>query len=401
MESIQIVLEKRTCIAGGAVSGEVILNFPLMQQEQIDEVYLKFKGSVYTFISPARTDLNETKDVDIIRDRIAVWSRGSAYPPPDSHTLSVPFTFNFPPEIPPSFEFTVLESRAVVRYGVEAVGARPGALRLNKRVFVPVVGLPADPYGAQLRAGPLAGPASGWTGPWTTVVMQKNIRTGFWGEYAEVSVEFRYPTLMSVPIWTPIPFTLTVVTTSKTCKRTSDSESGPIWPAPPTKPEDVRLELVRTAYVRTGHLTWTQKDRIALLGRLGEHKKGEDIRVQTAQKAWLPNSETKGRWKQQTSFTSSLDLSCSPSFKSPTLSVEYALAIVAPFSGMNNTAQLDIPISISSGVIPRLYTNSAGGDTAPPLYDSSAEPQPTLELPPYVILAAQLSRSAIYSWYFN
>lgn len=366
MESIQIVLEKRTCIAGGAVSGEVILNFPLMQQEQIDEVYLKFKGSVYTyaaahtgaalpidmnisdglltsyrFISPARTDLNETKDVDIIRDRIAVWSRGSAYPPPDSHTLSVPFTFNFPPEIPPSFEFTVLESRAVVRYGVEAVGARPGALRLNKRVFVPVVGLPADPYGAQLRAGPLAGPASGWTGPWTTVVMQKNIRTGFWGEYAEVSVEvrsspasmvrrltgpqFRYPTLMSVPIWTPIPFTLTVVTTSKTCKRTSDSESGPIWPAPPTKPEDVRLELVRTAYVRTGHLTWTQKDRIALLGRLGEHKKGEDIRVQTAQKAWLPNSETKGRWKQQTSFTSSLDLSCSPSFKSPTLSVEVCI----------------------------------------------------------------------------
>lgn len=53
---------------------------------------------------------------------------------------------------------------------------------------------------------------------------------------------------------------------------------------------------------------------------------------------------------------------------------------------MNNTAQLDIPISISSGVIPRLYTNSAGGDTAPPLYDSSAEPQPTLELPPYALL---------------
>ena len=44
-----MVLTKQTCIAGGVVSGEVILNFPLLQQEQIDEVYIKFKGSIYAY----------------------------------------------------------------------------------------------------------------------------------------------------------------------------------------------------------------------------------------------------------------------------------------------------------------------------------------------------------------
>lgn len=95
--------------------------------------------------------------------------------------------FNLPPEIPPSFEFSVIESRAVVRYGVEAVGARPGALRLKKRVFVPIVGLPADPHGAQLKPRLLL--PGGWTGSWSTAVKQKRIRPGFWGEYADVALE--------------------------------------------------------------------------------------------------------------------------------------------------------------------------------------------------------------------
>ena len=46
-----MVLAKQTSIAGGVVSGKVILDFLLLQQEQIDEVYLKFKGSVYTYAS--------------------------------------------------------------------------------------------------------------------------------------------------------------------------------------------------------------------------------------------------------------------------------------------------------------------------------------------------------------
>ena len=183
--------------------GNVILNFPLLQKEQIEEVHIKFRGTVYTyvdphnvttrlmgqyiysFISPARTDLDETRDVDIIRDQISVWSRGSTYPPPDSHTLTIPFVFNIPHDIPPSYEFSALESRAVVRYGVEAVGVRPGTLRMNKRVFVPVVGLPGDATGARFRAMLQAG----WAGSWDVATKQKQIRQGFWGEHAEAFAE--------------------------------------------------------------------------------------------------------------------------------------------------------------------------------------------------------------------
>lgn len=60
---------------------------------------------------------------------------------------------------------------------------------MNKRVFVPVVGLPADLYGAQLRTGLLL--PGGWEGPWTTIAKQKQIRPGFWGDYADVALEVR------------------------------------------------------------------------------------------------------------------------------------------------------------------------------------------------------------------
>ena len=58
MESIRVVLTSQSCVAGGTVSGEVILNYPLLQQEQIDEVYLKFKGSVYTYASQSPPSQN-------------------------------------------------------------------------------------------------------------------------------------------------------------------------------------------------------------------------------------------------------------------------------------------------------------------------------------------------------
>jgi len=79
MESIQVALSNHTCIAGGTISGACILNFPWLHQQQIEEVHLNFRGSVYTFISSARTDQNETRDIDIVRDQVSVWSRGSAY----------------------------------------------------------------------------------------------------------------------------------------------------------------------------------------------------------------------------------------------------------------------------------------------------------------------------------
>ncbi|KAH9932868.1 uncharacterized protein B0H18DRAFT_984356 [Fomitopsis serialis] len=399
MESIQVALSSHTCTAGGAVSGE---------QEQIEEVHVKFRGSVYTFISPARTDLNETREIDIVRDQVSVWSRGSAYPPPDSHNLSIPFVFNVSSNIPPSYESTALECRAVVRYGVEAVGVRPGALRLNRRVFIPVIGLPADAPGAPLRAIL----QSGWTGAWNAEIKHKQVRPGFWGEHADVSVEFKYPAVKTMVLFAAVPFTLTVVTTSKSCKRTP--EKKPMWPAPPDKPEDVRVELRRTAYVRTSHLTWTQNDRLSLLGNLGEAGKGKDVQTVLAEKEWLPinGMDLKGKWRQRTSFSSTFSLSCPPSFHFPTLSVEvrvssplishhvftrglsqYNITVVVPLSGLNNTVRLDIPITVSSGMVPRPtvdvpdYTAPPPG--APPDDADYLAPPPTLDLPPSYWNAAE------------
>ncbi|TFY58227.1 hypothetical protein EVJ58_g6552, partial [Rhodofomes roseus] len=227
---------------------------------------------------------------------------------------------------------------------------------------------------------------AGWTGAWSTEVKHKQIRAGFWGEHADVSVEFKYPALPTIPLFASVPFELIIVTTSKSSKRTPGSESKPIWPAPPTRPEGVRLELRRTAYVQTSHLTWKQHDSLSLLGDLGEPGKGLNVQVRPAAKEWLSINGTKGRWRQQTTFSSSFNLACPPSFKFPTLSVEYNLTVIVPFSGLNNTLRLEIPITVSSGMILsrslELPDYDAPPTSARPENADYMSPPPTLELPP-------------------
>lgn len=56
--------------------------------------------------------------------------------------------------------------------------------------------------------------------------------------------------------------------------------------------------------------------------------------------------------------------------------------------------RLDIPISISSGVVPRpagsLSNNPIGDFTAPPFYDCSSDLSSTIDLPPYVLVVKLL-----------
>ena len=118
----------------------------------------------------------------------SLWTRGSAYPPPDSHVLRLPFRFHLPadPKILPS----VFWDYVVITYHVEAVALRPQTFfandkRIRKRLAVVSRGDPA--LCASIRS---LGEVQG--GPtWKTVHKEKQVRRGIWGEHSTARVEVR------------------------------------------------------------------------------------------------------------------------------------------------------------------------------------------------------------------
>ncbi len=107
------------------------------------------------------------------------------YPPPDTDILRIPFNFTLPSVLLPSCDYGGSGSKvARVRYFIEVVGKRPGIWRFNERLVTAFPVLPPSNQGAQLREV-LQG---AWQGPWRTIVEDKVIRRGIWGEYSRVHV---------------------------------------------------------------------------------------------------------------------------------------------------------------------------------------------------------------------
>lgn len=173
----------RTCIRCGGTSGYTDARIAF---------YPFARLRARSFLGQPRTELTETLDLDIVRIEHPVWTRGTAYPPPDSHVLSVPFSFALPDSAPPSYQFSRLDCQSVVRYLIEAVGVRLGTLRMNKRVVQPIAVLPVDRIGARVRERL----GRGWTGKWTSAAAEKTVRTSLWGGSARAEMTVRYETFI-------------------------------------------------------------------------------------------------------------------------------------------------------------------------------------------------------------
>jgi hypothetical protein len=122
--------------------------------------------------------------VFLVREEISLWQKGcSLYPPSDSHILRIAFQFALPQGLPPSCDFSGYEKSGTVGYFIEVVGQRDG-LHFDRRILRAFAVVPSNPEGAQLRAAF----QSGWTGPWTAAVEQREIRRGIWGDYSHVKM---------------------------------------------------------------------------------------------------------------------------------------------------------------------------------------------------------------------
>ncbi|OSX57251.1 hypothetical protein POSPLADRAFT_1157299 [Postia placenta MAD-698-R-SB12] len=307
---ITLWIEKRICVSGGIVEGIVKLNFVRLQEEHVDEVRVELKGSANTYVGLGSPQEHH----GLVDLKLSVWTRGSAFPPPGSHFLILPFQFELPYGLPPSIVQAVIGGKADIVYKVEAIGVRSAVLHSNLRTSLHIAVVPPDPNGIQLRSNLEAG----WNGHWTTATEHKKMRRDFWGAYAEVKMEFVRPMLPGIPLFTKIPFIVSITTWSKPTKH--DDEHT--WPVLPTEPRQVRFEL---------------RQRVAISAQARQNPPG----TETSEREWIPTTTdpTVGCWKQEVAFGSVFKLKCTPSFNEMN------------FGGMFNTISMDIPITVLSGMV--------------------------------------------------
>ncbi len=143
-------------------------------------------------------------------------------------------------------------------------------------------------------------------------------------------VQLTLPDLQEFPIFTPIPFALEIVTVTKPMAQEDTPLEQPIFPAPPTSPRDLELNLVRHVTLRENSWTSYDDDPVNGIGGFSPAPPDdqtlwyEQVQVDAPEKVWLPDlgdeKENRGSWKQQVNFKSSFTLTCPPTFSSETMS---------------------------------------------------------------------------------
>ncbi|KAJ3488296.1 hypothetical protein NLI96_g2951 [Meripilus lineatus] len=374
--SLDLIFSSCMRVGGESIKGEVELRFPQVVQDEIEEVHVRLKGLILTRVSRqyGTQQFIRQERTEICKESQTVWTKGTIYPSPGSQILRVPFQFNLPVELHPSFEYNAAYKNAIIGYFIEVVGARKGTFNANRRIIRPFAVVRDDPEGASIRSAL----QKGWSQEWTTTERFAKIRKGLWGGHADVRMEFLLPKVAGLPLFTKIPFKLRVVTTTKEMKYTTRDESDAerVFPVPPILPKEVELSLRRQVYITARRWAATDSETVAPVGSMGKSASSEtrDEVVKTYEKRWVPcdKDNQTGSWRQQSEMQSTIELKWSPSFSTPNLTQRHFLRLKVCFPGIGNNLQADIPIRITSGMVTPTEAEA-------PAYDG---PPPALNLPP-------------------
>ncbi|KAI0684386.1 hypothetical protein C8Q76DRAFT_788686 [Earliella scabrosa] len=397
--------------AGSTIAGEVEVDFRQLQEEKIEEVHVRIRGSAKTWVHRDRS--NYVEEIKLVCDELQLWQRGGTlYPPAGEDVLRLPFAFALPKQLPPSFDLRTVDKTAWVRYAVSAIGVRRGFLALNKKHHVPLAVLPHDALGARIRA-------EGATHALRTAAKEERIRKGLWGDYGRAEVEVgRFPALEQLaipnipvlPLFSDIPYTITVRTTSAPIARSkaeAHPPDKPFFPPVPASAHDVEFTVQRDVRIRAQYMVGSASETVAhFLG--GKAKQGgtsksyarPPVDVEVPQRVWLSldangepvvegeekgkekqraggsggDADAKGVWAQRATFHSTFKLSCAPAFSVHNIDCAYQLVVKVPFPGVGNNVKLEVPVTITSGIDQPLPRDQTDGE--------SDDPPPILDLPP-------------------
>ncbi|KAI0364559.1 hypothetical protein BV20DRAFT_1125540 [Pilatotrama ljubarskyi] len=355
--AISLHLPRTLFVAGCVVEGEVELDVRQLHEDDIHEVHVKLRGHAKTELTCDKITDRET--IRLVRDDASLWARGTAYPPPGSDTLRVPFRFQLPPHLPPSFQYRGATASASVMYSITAVGVRPGTLSFNRRIRQPLAIVQKDDGPGIIARKQLATlAATGEEPSWRTELKEEKIRRGLWGDYATVEVRCSIPTVSPLPSFVPIPFVIKIKTTTTPLTRAKAgaySPDKPIFPPAPSSCGAVDFRLRRKLFLRAGSL----KEKASGDVRAFTNGLGVSVEADVAEKEWLSlegeskkekTPEAKGVWIQRATFRGTFVLDCPPTFATDNIKCEYHLSLKVPFPGLGNDVKLTMPSMVTSGI---------------------------------------------------
>ncbi|KAJ6582152.1 hypothetical protein B0H19DRAFT_1252283 [Mycena capillaripes] len=353
---VTLHFEDITRVAGETIHGRVELNVALAQEDNLEHLRIKFRGTIHTKITTSNgsTDVDHYATVVLVHTNLPLWDQGAAYPEPGSHVLSFPFQFQFAENLPPSFHCWGYHRHANISYSLEVVGDRTRFFRLNRRIRRLISVVPAASQEHLLAKEALR---QGWNGPWRDITHEEKLRRGIWGDYSHARVRLMIPAQDSFPIATDIPFSFHIETDTKPMHISDspvDKHGKPLFPAPPDLSSDVKLLLHRRAEIRVRQRTRHVEDIYTLEGSLGDAKRVAAVRQVIDEPEWIPTPGVKdkkghGIWRRAVHFESAVAISYAPTTNTETLDWKYNLRFVVPFPGMLNDLQLDVPIHLDPG----------------------------------------------------
>ncbi|PSR74842.1 hypothetical protein PHLCEN_2v9556 [Hermanssonia centrifuga] len=312
------------------------------------------------------------KNVDLVCDTLSVWKRGDPEKTPETHVINVPLSFSLRENLLPSGQYGSSHGKSGctgnVDYYVEVVGARSGAKDIQIKSSFPV--LSQSSRGAELSRAL----HSGWQGGWRTIKELKRIRRGIWEDYANVTVSISLPDIDVFPVQSPIPFILTVLTTSKPSQQEDSSKEQAVFPVPPADPrKGIELKLLRRVAVNAGvKKQFSAGDLTVYLGGLGPEAQDDTAQIDPVERTWVPTNENPkyaGFWRQEAKFRSTFTLDCAPSFEFRTIKAyvrntpnavvehllslssniqQYTMHIKVNFPGVGNDVEFQFPADLVS-----------------------------------------------------
>ncbi|KAJ7640807.1 hypothetical protein DFH06DRAFT_1000455 [Mycena polygramma] len=386
-------------VAGETIAGTVDLNVALAQEHHIEHVQIGLRGLIKTYVAHTDTETLKLEDLpQLVYSNLSLWTQGSAFPATRSHVLSLPFQFQLRANLPPSFhcDDDPPSRRGTISYSLEVVGARPGRFRVDRRIGRVFSVLPAASQSQMLAKESLR---QGWVGPWRNITQADRLRHGIWGEYSRAHATLSIPNLHSFPVATPVPYSLHVVTETRTMThsdRPEDKHGKPLFPAPPTQASRLTMRLWRKATIRAGKETEYVEDSFHLQGtsHFGDAKPVTRPHVQypvvVDQPVWIPNDEKdekngRGSWRRAVHFSFTLAFPFAPTFSTEIIEWAYTLQVLVSFPGLGNDLKLEVPINLCPGsACPPPPIGAAGTSSLTYADVLPAGPPPMLDLPPCV-----------------
>ena len=241
---------------------------------------------------------------------------------------------------------------------------------------------------------------------------------------AFASMQLAIPDIPVLPLFSDIPYKITITTTSAPLAREkahADKDKGKgttsTFPPLPRDPHELEFELEQRLQLRAdifkGREGKASHTVATILGGKKDKEKGKGaptkIDIELPEREWVPLGAAlvsdgkekekagedgagagKGSWVQRATFRSTFRLSCPPAFavqnidcnvRLPVLAqvgvlrlsdprIQYVLVVKVPFPGIGNSLKLEVPVTITSGIDkPLAQKNPADADSEPSVLD--------------------------------